>query len=335
MTVVFLFLPIILVAIIPGTVMGWISARRIRESDGALYGMGFAAIAALPLPMFAAFFLLLLIPIIVLRASSILGNSGTDGLLVLIPVLATALILLIKLFGTLLKNLKSGEPIVAGFLSRMNRITVILVVLIWFVFGGLFATGLLKTETPPESSMVAEDSVSRSSGFGFQPEHEMTVSSTQARSRTLFLDLDRRDLKEASSAIHSITKVRFNGAVSKPLNTDQKIEEWAARWGSDLMIIQANPKVLTAFCGGPMAYASDLDYDSATPMQVLEAAVDLPQTPPAGEDQPHVTLFGPAVGETIIYRTREGGVGILELRENPEFPKGGVIVRYKTIKRPS
>ncbi len=39
-----LFIPLFL---LPGTILGWVAAARIRQSDGQLYGMRLAAIGAL------------------------------------------------------------------------------------------------------------------------------------------------------------------------------------------------------------------------------------------------------------------------------------------------
>ena len=198
--IAFLFLFVVLAVIITGTVLGWVSAKRIRESDGALHGMGFAATAALPLPMILAAVFLFLIMALIFRVIAISEDVQISWLMVMIPVLTTIFILLVKLFGTLLNSVKTGEPIIAGFLSRMNRVTVITLILIWLVFGGIVVAGFLKTETLPKSSLKTVDEASASevgdgpasasfeaqAGVSFQPEHEMTIGSTANGSRTLF-----------------------------------------------------------------------------------------------------------------------------------------------------
>jgi len=337
------FLLLVLVAVVPGTVMGWIAAKRIRESQGALHGMGFAALAALPLPMLLALVVILLVLTFLFRWCVIHGQSDLTEVLIFVPVLTTGLILWIKWFRALLEHLTEGEPIIAGFISRLNRVTVITLILVWLICGGLFAMAMIRTERPPISppveAGVASSGVVVSSGESaapteareFQREHEMKVPAAKAGSRTLFLDLDRREVVDASSQIHSIARRRFDPDSSSSSTTDRKIEDWAARWGADLMFVQAVPKVLTAYYGGPMTRSSSLDYDTATPLQVLKAAEELPANLPTDHEETEVTLVEPATGETLLFRTREGGIGLLELRKSPDFPQGGVIVRYKTI----
>lgn len=177
---------------------------------------------------------------------------------------------------------------------------------------------------------ISEQKAAISMHLGFQPEHEMTIPYPRSGSRTGFLDLDSRTFLEGD-AIHSLTQNRFGSTGSEPANADQKIEEWASSHGADLMTLQIKPELQVAFYGGPMTLQPFLDYDTATAAQVLEAAAELPQSPPSGTGPPQVTLIGPDPGETLVFRTREGGIGLLELRESPEFPKGGLIVRYKTV----
>ncbi|MEP4079733.1 hypothetical protein [Haloferula sp.] len=183
---------------------------------------------------------------------------------------------------------------------------------------------------PSATADAGNASESTTAGLRFAPEHEMTIPYPRAGSRTSFLDLDTRKFLEGD-AVHSFAKHRFESTNAKPEESDRKIEEWASGYGADLMSIQIKPEIRTALYGGRMAYEPSLDYDSATPIQVLEAAAKLPQDPPAGQDQALVTAFGPKPGEAIVFRTREGGIGLLDLRKSPEFPKGGLIVRYKTV----
>lgn len=324
---------LLILILIPGTILGWVAAARIRRSEGKLYGLRIAAFAA----MFVPTLLLILIPVMAFAVAMRIGVFSSslqeeDSMILGAVLFATFALLSVKVFQGCLRHLRGKGTFRETFGLKRNRLLLIALALIWLVIGGLFGARLIYNEPPPkpplEPQLEFEDS---NNGLSFRPEHKMKVSSAEARSRTLFLDLDQRELKEATSGIHAIAKGRFDRSASKPPNTDQKIEEWAARWGQDLMIIQTSPKVLTALYGGPMAYRPDLDFDSSTPTQVLKAAESLPQAPSAADDPPQVTVFSTDPSETIVFRTREGGVGMLELLESPEFPKGGVVVRYKTI----
>lgn len=328
-----ILLLLVILITIPGIVMGWIAAGRIRRSDGKLYGMGFAAFAALFYPILLLFAIPFIVCAILIRFAAFNDRLDEETALIMIfPVIITGLIFSFKFARSLYRSVTEGEPIIAGVLPQLNRMTVIIVILIWLCFGGFYAAGLFYTVKPPtprlEPPTEARVTVT---GLSFQPEHEMKIPFPRSGSRTSFLDLDTRKFMEGA-AVHSLTTHRFNSVASKPAETDQKIEAWASDYGADLMIIQIKPKVLTALYGGPMTYQPALDYDLATPTQVLEAAKFLPETSPSGKDQPHVTLFGPKSGEAIVFRTREGGVGLLELQESPEHPRGGLIVRYKTIR---
>ena len=82
-----------------------------------------------------------------------------------------------------------------------------------------------------------------------------------------------------------------------------------------------------------MARRPSLDFTHTSPLQLLEAAESLPDTPATLDDHPLVTPFDLEFGFPVVFRTREGGVGLLELRKSPDFPTGSLGVRYKTLRR--
>ena len=54
-----IFIILLMLITIPGVIMGWVAAGRIRRSEGKLYGMRFAAFAALFVPIIIIFILMM------------------------------------------------------------------------------------------------------------------------------------------------------------------------------------------------------------------------------------------------------------------------------------
>lgn len=115
--------PLFLFLMLPATIMGWIAATKIRRSDGALYGMGFAA----PSALFVPYLLLLILPII---AATLIGRfmivDITEAPHARIATFASLFILWVfsfRLGQSLFDRLTKGESIWQGFKKRMNHVT--------------------------------------------------------------------------------------------------------------------------------------------------------------------------------------------------------------------
>ncbi|MGJ8640623.1 MAG: hypothetical protein ACSHYA_14635 [Opitutaceae bacterium] len=129
-----IFLPLFLFLMLPATIMGWVATTRIRRSDGALYGMGFAASSALFLP----YILLLIVPVI---AAALVGRFMIIGMVeaphARLAAFASLLILWVfsfRLGQSLFGHVARGESIWSGFKKRMNRYTFLCVLLVAVVF---------------------------------------------------------------------------------------------------------------------------------------------------------------------------------------------------------
>ena len=131
-----IFVILLMLITIPGVIMGWVAAGRIRRSEGKLYGMRFAAFAALFVPIIIIFILPLAVCFLVLRLSTFsLGFEEDYALLFTIPIFATGLILSYKFSQALYFGVTKGESILRGFIRRLNWLTLGALAVLWIGFG--------------------------------------------------------------------------------------------------------------------------------------------------------------------------------------------------------
>jgi hypothetical protein len=123
---------------IPGVIMGWVAAGRIRRSEGKLYGMRFAAFAALFFPILAVFilpFAIIFLAFTFLSLNQVFDRS--HAILFATPILAIGLILGYKFSQSLYFGVTRGEPILAGFRRRLNSLTLGVLAVLLVAFGSV------------------------------------------------------------------------------------------------------------------------------------------------------------------------------------------------------
>jgi hypothetical protein len=129
---IFIFLLILIT--IPGVIMGWVAAGRIRRSEGKLYGMGFAAFAALFFPILILIAIPLILSVMVIRITTYPFGVET-AVLGVIPVVATGLILVSKLSQAMYRGVTKGESILSGFRNRLKIRTAAILAILWLGCG--------------------------------------------------------------------------------------------------------------------------------------------------------------------------------------------------------
>ncbi|MGJ8642291.1 MAG: hypothetical protein ACSHX9_02690 [Luteolibacter sp.] len=160
-----LLLFIFLFFILPATIMGWIAAGRIRNSEGRLYGLPLAAFAALFVPVLMLVVISTIPALVVVRLAAV--TYETDRLtatLVAFVLFATCLIFTIKLSQSLYCRVTKGEPIWKNCRGRFNLITIGLIAALWWGAGILIyvqrpqAIGEEKVVRSPDGELIATGS---------------------------------------------------------------------------------------------------------------------------------------------------------------------------------
>jgi hypothetical protein len=131
-----IFFILLMLITIPGVIMGWVAAGRIRRSEGKLYGMRFAAFAALFYPILLLFAVLFILCAFVFRFSTFSYNLNNEAaLLILAPLITTGLIVWFKFSQALYHGVTKGEPIPIGFRNRLKIRTAAIITILWLGCG--------------------------------------------------------------------------------------------------------------------------------------------------------------------------------------------------------
>lgn len=135
----FFGLILILLLLIPGTILGWVAAGRIRRSEGQLYGLRLAVFAG----MFFPTVLLLVLPFattaIMVRVSVFsLSLSKIDGVLLAALVFASSAFLSVRIFQASLRGILGKRKNRELFRWKKNRVPLIVIALLWIGIGVLF-----------------------------------------------------------------------------------------------------------------------------------------------------------------------------------------------------
>lgn len=160
--------------VFPGTVLGWIAARRIRESEGQLYGLRLAVVAAMVFPSLLLVALPLVACALVLRFGSVsLDFAKEDALVLMVVVFATLALFSVKIFQSCLRVLfgKGGIRELLSF--RKNWLIWVVLILLWVGMGAILFVqrprqidGLSGSESSDEIYSVSASTWSRMRIFG-------------------------------------------------------------------------------------------------------------------------------------------------------------------------
>lgn len=119
--------------LVPGTILGWVAAGRILQSEGRLYGLRLAASAALALPAVIALTVPLIASALVIRIGSF-TSLGNDSAMWLGIALAVSLLLLsFRLLHGCYRKLVGKGTIGESFQFRTMRATLIVLAIVWCV----------------------------------------------------------------------------------------------------------------------------------------------------------------------------------------------------------
>jgi len=190
-----------------------------------------------------------------------------------------------------------------------------------------------------ESAENAARSLSPSSApvaFAFGPLTERVIYDAAESTEHVFLDLDSGNFPKPPSDLHTLLSTRFHGAITKPREADAQIERWAAISGADLMIGATSPDASLALFGGTVLFPG-IPFEQVTPDLIVRLGVQaMAQNQETMQPPAPLVLFGRAGAEgkdPIIFQTREGSVGVLQVMDTSENPRS-VKVRYRLVYTP-
>jgi hypothetical protein len=167
----------------------------------------------------------------------------------------------------------------------------------------------------------------------FGPVIERVIKPAAESTNNYFLDLDSGKFIDAPGDIYSFLRIRFIGGIPKPFDVDDRIGRWAQASGADIMIGMTTPDVKPALYGGSVSFPS-FSFDKASVQDVLRQATETAQQQEkSGQPLPPNTLFGRPGFDgdgAVVFQTREGGMGILQITGFTENPRG-VKLRYKLV----
>jgi predicted Ser/Thr protein kinase len=168
-----------------------------------------------------------------------------------------------------------------------------------------------------------EMKASKESPLSFGPIMERLINSADDSTNNIFLDLDSGKFIGPPRDIYSLLRTRFNGAVAKPTDVDERIGKWAQARGADLMIGMTVPDVNAVLYGGFVSFPS-FGFDKARAQDVLRQA---PQTLNAGTHSPPQPAESPASTPPlrVMVDPRVELISIIfRLAGNPEYNQGRV-----------
>ena len=134
-----LFPVLFLFPLIAGTILGWLSANQIRQSEGQLYGLRLAAFAGMSFPTL----LLIVTPVamsaIALRIASFsLGFQKADALIVVVAIFVTFGLLNGKIFQASLRKILGKGNFRERLSWKRNRLPLVTLALLWIGVGVIF-----------------------------------------------------------------------------------------------------------------------------------------------------------------------------------------------------
>lgn len=157
-----ILLILLMLFLLPGTIMGWIAAGRIRNSEGRLYGLRLAAFAALFIPVLILVVVSIMPAFIGVRIAGYHYDADDfTMILVAFVIAATFLIFSIKLSQSLYCRLHKGVPVWKNFRERINVITIVTIVVLWWGAGIVVylqrpqEIGAAKMEKSPDGKLIA------------------------------------------------------------------------------------------------------------------------------------------------------------------------------------
>ncbi|MCB1211210.1 MAG: hypothetical protein KDK97_17935, partial [Verrucomicrobiales bacterium] len=166
----------------------------------------------------------------------------------------------------------------------------------------------------------------------FSPVIERVVTHPSDGTADYFLDLDSGEFLAAPDDVFSLLSNRFD-KVTKLGQTDEPIKNWAQASGGDLSLAFTSPDVTLALYGGVIVFPT-LSFDEADASEVLRIADDASQQRKRdNEAMPPLTMFHRHDLDrdgAFVFRTRQGGVGLLQIVGFTENPRS-VKIRYKLV----
>lgn len=173
---------------------------------------------------------------------------------------------------------------------------------------------------------------SRSSKFGLV--RTVTIPAPSDESNMSFLDLDTGILFQAPDEIHALMRHRFNPDKPKPINADQRFAQWAKQNGADLMVSNLEYRHLALHMG--TLAEPEFEFHQTEP-HIANRIHSLMHpgvlSRPSDDSLPPFTscsLSKTHGKQTMMFATREGGIGVMEFLEETKNP-AGIKIRYMLL----
>jgi serine/threonine protein kinase len=189
----------------------------------------------------------------------------------------------------------------------------------------------------PAVSPVPSASINRTPiTFAFHPVIERVIYDAAESREQVFLDLDSGNFRNPPSDLYQLLSTRFHGAITKPRDADAQIEGWARSTGADLMIGVTSPDASLALFGGTVSFPR-LPFEQVTPDIIVKLGIEaMEQSKKSNQPPGPVVLFesrGADGKDPVTFQTREGEVGVLQVINTTENPRG-LKVRYRLVYTP-
>ncbi|MCF7787597.1 MAG: serine/threonine protein kinase [Prosthecobacter sp.] len=187
-------------------------------------------------------------------------------------------------------------------------------------------------ETPIRYTLLQAKAPEPPNPAVFGPVIERVIIHPADGTEDYFLDLDSGNFVAAPDDVFNLLRNRFN-EVTKTGRTDEPIKNWAQTSGGDLSLAFTSPDVTLALYGGAIVFPTLL-FESADAREVLRMADEVSQQRKRdGKALPPLTMFHRHALDlegAFVFHTREGGIGLLQIVNSTENPRG-VKIRYKLV----
>lgn len=205
----------------------------------------------------------------------------------------------------------------------------------FLVNGSEFFRASVKGDERGRAMVVQGETVSSSQAAKFGPVRTVIIPAPSDDTNLSFLDLDTGEFIQAPDDIHALMRHRFDPDVAKDLRVGQRFDLWAKQTGADVMISDLPYRNLALHMG---TFAEpEIEFQQATPHdanRVFTLMHPFVLSRPTDDTLPSFTSCGLSTKHhgkgTMMFATREGGIGVLQFLEETTNP-AGMKIRYMMV----